>query len=131
MELETDAKSLSTDPYACAIKARHSHFVSWKTVGHIPRELSCYVYLFIKKENGKVFANLTSMKYKASPILSEGLKVPLSLTFSCKEKWAFDTMEEFIQNLYTFEYSGNQSVDTSNSEGEEEDDYQSDKIFCQ
>ena len=53
MELETDAKSLSTDPYACAIKARHSHFVSWKTVGHISRELSCYVYLFIKKENGK------------------------------------------------------------------------------
>ena len=75
--------------------------------------------------------NRKSMKYKASPNFSEGLKVPLSLTFSCKEKWAFDTMEEFIQNLYTFEYSGNQSVDTSNSQGEEEDDYQSDKIFCQ
>ena len=35
-ELETDAKSLSTDPYACAIKARHSYFVGWKTVGHNP-----------------------------------------------------------------------------------------------
>ena len=35
-ELETDAKSLLTDPYACAIKARHSYFVGWKTVGHIP-----------------------------------------------------------------------------------------------
>ena len=31
-------------------------------------------------------------------------------------------MEEFIQNFYTFEYSGNQSVDTSDSEDEE--DYQ-------
>ena len=33
-------------------------------------------------------------------------------------------MEEFIQNFYTFEYSENQSVDTSDSENEEEDDYQ-------
>ena len=33
-------------------------------------------------------------------------------------------MEEFIQNVYTFKYSGNQSVDTSDSEDEEEDDYQ-------
>ena len=32
VELETDAKSLSTDPYTCAIKARHSYFVGWKTV---------------------------------------------------------------------------------------------------
>ena len=29
-------------------------------------------------------------------------------------------MEEFIQNFYTFEYSGNESLDTSDSEDEEE-----------
>ena len=29
VKLETEAKSLSTDPYACAIKARHSYFVGW------------------------------------------------------------------------------------------------------
>ena len=33
-------------------------------------------------------------------------------------------MEEFIQNFYTFKYSGNQLVDTSNSEDKEEDDQQ-------
>ena len=33
-------------------------------------------------------------------------------------------MEKFIQNFYTFEYSGNESVYTSDSEDEEEDDYQ-------
>ena len=64
------------------------------------------------------------MKCKASPIASGGLGVPLSLTFSCKEKWVVDTMDEFIQNIYTFEYSGNQSVDTSDSKDEEEDDNQ-------
>ena len=36
-----------------------------------------------------------------------GLEVSLSLTFSCKEKWVVDTMEEFIQSFYAFEYSGN------------------------
>ena len=52
VELETDTKLLSTNPYACAIKASYSNFVRWKTVGHILREISRYVYFFI--ENGKV-----------------------------------------------------------------------------
>ena len=108
----------------CAIKARHSYFVGWKTVGHIPREISRYVYFFIKEENGKVFGTVKSLKYKVSPILSGGLEVPLSLIFSCKLKWIVDIMEEFIRNFYTFEYSGNQSVDTSDSEDEKEVDYQ-------
>ena len=56
VELETDLqkRKRSTDPYTCAIKARHSYFVGWKTVGHIPREISWYVYFLIKGENGKV-----------------------------------------------------------------------------
>ena len=37
MELEADAKSISTDPYACAIKAKYSYFIGWKTVVHILR----------------------------------------------------------------------------------------------
>ena len=124
VELETDAKSLSTDLYSCALKGRHSYFVGWKTVGHIPREISRYVYYFIKEENEKVFGTLKSFKCKPSPIPFGGLEVPLSLRFSYKEKWVVDTMEEFIQSFYTFEYSGNQSFDTSDSEDEEEDDYQ-------
>ena len=124
VELQTDAKSLSTDPYTCAIKARHSYFVSWKTVWHIPREISWYVYFLIKEENGKVFGTLKLLKYKASPIPSGRLEVPLSLIFSCQEKRVVDTMEELIQNFYTLEYSGNQSNDTSDSKDEEKDDYE-------
>ena len=71
--------SLSTDPYPCAIKERHSYFVGWKTVGHIPREISRYIYFFVKEENGKGFGTLNLLKYKASPIPSGGLEVPLSL----------------------------------------------------
>ena len=32
-------------------------------------------------------------------------------------------MEKFIQNFYTFKYSGNQSVDTSDSEDKEKDEH--------
>ena len=39
-ELETGAKSLSTDPFACAIKA--SYFVGWKIVGE--RNLSLCLF---------------------------------------------------------------------------------------
>ena len=75
-------------------------FVGWKTVGHIPREISRYVYFFIKEKSGKVFGTLKSLKYKASPIASGALEVPLSLRFSSKKKWVVDTMEQFIQNFY-------------------------------
>ena len=74
VELETDAKSLSADQYTCAIKAMHSYFVGWKTVRNIPREISHYVYFFIKEESGKFFETLKSLKYKASPIPSGGLE---------------------------------------------------------
>ena len=60
---------------------------------------------FIKEENEKVFGTLKLLKYKASPIPYGRLEVPFSLTFSCKEKWFVDTIEEFIQNFYTFEYT--------------------------
>ena len=92
-------------------------------MGHIPREISRYVYFFIKEENGKVLGTSKSLKFKVSPILSGGLEVPLSLTFSCKEKWVIDTMEEFVEN--SFECSGNlpSTDDTNASNDEEDNDY--------
>ena len=102
VELETNT-TLSTDPYACAIKTKNSYFNDWKTVGHIPREISRCVYFFIKEENGNVSGTLKSLKYKPSPIPSGGLEVPLLLKFSAKDKWVVDTMEEFVLNFYSYE----------------------------
>ena len=107
VELETNT-TLSTDPYACAIKTKNPYFNDWKTVGHIPREISRYVYFFIKEENGNVSGTLKSLKYKPSPIPSGGLEVPLLLKFSAKDKWVVDTMEEFeIQETETESQSSN------------------------
>ena len=35
VELGRAAKSILTDPYAYAIKAKHSNFIEWKTVFHV------------------------------------------------------------------------------------------------
>ena len=87
VELETNTTSLSTNPYMSAIKTKNPYFNDWKTVGHIPREISRYVYFFIKEENGNVSGTLKSLKYKPpSPIPSGGLEVPLLLKFSAKDK---------------------------------------------
>ena len=119
---------MSTDPYACAIKTKNPYFNNWKTVGHIPREISRYVYFSIKEENGNVSGTLKSLKYKLSQIPSRGLEVPLLLTFSAKDKWVVDTMEEFVLNFYSYEYSGNLSIadneDDNEDDDEDDDDYQ-------
>ena len=89
-------------------------------------EVSRYVYFFIREENGKVFGTLKLLKYRVSSIPSGGLEVPLLLTFSCKDKWIIDTMDEFVDNSYSFEYSGNlhSTDDTNDSDDEEDNDYQ-------
>ena len=106
------------------MKAKDSYFIEWKTMGHIPREISRYIYFFIKDENGKVFD--TFVKYKVSPIPSGGLEVSLPLSFSCKERWVINTIEMFVEEFYSFEYSGNlHSVDdTNDSDDKKEIDYQ-------
>lgn len=50
-------------------------------MGHIPREISRNVCLFIKEKDEKVFGTLKWPKYKASPIPSGDLEAPLSLKF--------------------------------------------------
>ena len=71
--LQTDSKSLSTDPYAGNIKAKHSYFIEWKEVGHIPREISRYVYFLLKKRMVKFL--IKSLKNKVPPIPSGELEV--------------------------------------------------------
>ena len=59
------------------------------------------------------------------PIPSRRLGVPLSLTFSCKGRWVIDTMKEFVENFYSFEYSNIHSTDdTNDNDDEKNNDYQ-------
>ena len=66
-ELETNTTSLSADPYACAIKTKNPYFNDWKTVGHIPREISRYVYFFHQRRKWERFWNSKVLKIQAIP----------------------------------------------------------------
>ena len=97
---------IAIDLCACVVKAKHKYFDGWKTVGHVPREISRYIYFFIKKEGGRISGNVKSLNYKSLPILSGGLEVTLLLTFPCPEEWVRNKMQGFINELYTYDFTG-------------------------
>ena len=85
------------DPYACAIRAKEEYFKGWKTVDHIPREISRHAYFFIKSEGGSVNGTVISTKYRTSPIPAGGLEIPLLLTFSSSKAINFEKMKTFVK----------------------------------
>ena len=49
IEIGTDQSSIAIDLYACAVKVNEKYFDGWKTVIQAAREISRYIYFFIKK----------------------------------------------------------------------------------
>ena len=123
VEVESNLKSIAHDhdPYSCAIKARHEYYTGSKTVGHVPRKILRQAYFFIKQEGGRVYGKLKLLKYKPFPIPSGGLEVPLLLKFESQDKWVTDTMGEFVENFYFFDFAGDL---VTNGENEEEIDFE-------
>ena len=119
VELETNKSSNKTDPYACAIRAKEEYFKGWKTVGHIPREISRHVYFFIKSQGGSVNGTVISTKYRTSPIPAGGLEIPLLLTFSCSKAINFGKMKTFVQTLYDYNFNGTVIEEESSDEEDE------------
>ena len=103
IEIETNQSSIAVDSYACAVKAKEKYFDEWKTVGHILIEILWYIYFFIKKKKkkAKITGNVKSLNCKPSPIPSEGLEIPLQLTFSCAVEWVRDKMKDIIDDFYS------------------------------
>ena len=97
---------IAIDPYACAVKTKEKYIDGWKTAGHIPREILRYIYLFIKKENGKITVkSVKPVNDKPSPIPPGGLEIPLQLTFSCPAEWVQDNMKDFIDDFYSYDFT--------------------------
>ena len=106
IEIKTSLSSIAIDPHACAVKAKEKYFGGWKTIGHIPRKMSCSVYFFIKNKNWTITGNVESLNYKPSPIPSGELEIPLQLTFSCPVEWVRDIMKDFTDGFCTYDFTG-------------------------
>ena len=75
-------------------------------MGHIPKEISRHCHFFLK---GNITGHLICTNYKVSPIPAGGLEVPLLLTFFIKSERIFELMKSFVNNLYEYDYSGEQA----------------------
>ena len=125
IEIESNQSSIAVDPYACAVKAKDKYFDEWKNVRHLLRENPWYIYFFIKKENGKITGNVKSLNYKPLPIPSGGLEILQQLTFSCPVEWVRDKMKDFLDDFYSYDFTGILHNDESSDDSDIEIDLES------
>ena len=65
------------------------------------------------------------LNYKSSPIPSGGLEIPLQLTFSCPTEWIQDKMKDFIDDFYSYDFTGILHNDESSDDSDIEIDLES------
>ena len=73
VKIETDGNSKMIDPYCCKILTKNEE-QRLVTVGYIPREISRYVFFFLRKEGGSVHGQLTSTQCKEQCILARSMR---------------------------------------------------------
>ena len=73
--------SLQIDPYCCAITITRVDKIGPVTVGHIPREISRFVY-FSLHEQGAISGKFVDTEPRISPIPERALAIKLLLNFT-------------------------------------------------
>ena len=87
---EVNSISINIDP---RITTKRVDRIGPVLVGHVPRELSRFIFYFIQEE-GSVTGTVASTTPKISPIPEGGLEVPILMHFTLKtklllRKWKF------------------------------------------
>ena len=99
--IETDPVALLEDPYAIAWKLQKKNNLIPVVVGHIPREISRFLWYFIKY-GGKVCSQVHSERPRRSPIPSGGLEILLiaKLTISDEKRRYLAHLKTLIERSY-------------------------------
>ena len=100
-EQETDPVALLEDPYAVAWKLQKKDTLVPVVVGHIPREISWFVWYSVKY-GGNVCSQVHSERPRLSPIPSGGLEILLmaKLTISDKKRRYLAHLKTLIERNY-------------------------------
>ena len=72
-------------------------------------------------EDGNITGHLISTTCKVSPIPAGGLEVPLLLTFSVKSGRITQLMKRFVNDLYDYNYTGEQAENNEEGNGDNEE----------
>lgn len=94
---ETNELSKEIDPYCCKITITRIDRIVAVTVGHIPRELSRFVFYFIH-EGGSVSGTVASLTPNLSPIPEGGLEIPILMHFTHGNKVNLQKMNSFVRS---------------------------------
>ena len=73
------------------------------------------------EEGANITGRLISTNYKVSPILAGSLEAPLLLTFSVKSERILRKMRSFVNDLYDYEYTGEQAENNEEESGGNEE----------
>ena len=73
------------------------------------------------EEGANITGRLISTNYKVSPILAGGLEAPLLLTFCVKSERILRKMRSFVNDLYDYEYTGQQAENNEEKSGGNEE----------
>ena len=82
---EIDLAALRFDPFSIAFKRKSIEYLTPLTVGHIPLEISRFVYFFLER-GGKKEAKVYRTKCEESPIPKGGLEIVTQVTFKIEEE---------------------------------------------
>ena len=92
---ETNELSIEKDPYCCKITITRVDRIGPVTVGHIPRELSRFVFYFLH-EGGSVSGTVASVIPNISPIPEGGLEIPILMHFTHSNMIILEKMNSFV-----------------------------------
>ena len=68
------------------------------TVGHIPIELSRYIWHALQRE-AVIKGDVTAIKYKPSPLIRGGLEIPIAVTVKWDDKNAIDILRKKVEEV--------------------------------
>ena len=77
----------------------------WKTGDSrsYAKEVSRYTYFYIK-EGGRIAGSVLSTRYRPTPIPSDGLEIPLIMTFRSPRYITHQKMKDFMMKLYFYDH---------------------------
>ena len=78
---EVNSISIDINPYCCRITMKRVDRIKPVAVGHVPRELSRFIFYFIQ-EGDLVTGTVASTMPTISPIPKGGLEVPILMHFT-------------------------------------------------
>ena len=129
---EANPVALNIDPYSVAWMLKRKDKLVPIVVGHIPREISRFVWFFLGY-GGDVKGKVHSQKCQASPIPNGGLEIILTARFSItdKKKEILEHLKILIEKNYVLQELDNSKAMDDDKEKEEEEHQEEDVIILE